>query len=512
MWPRHSGDFALLRAYVGPDGSSVPYSEGNVPYHPPSHLSIDPTGAQAGEFVMVAGFPGYTGRYRPSRAVQFAREVQYPARIALYKDLIDILRAESERDPEAGARLQAPIGYLGNGLKNAQGMLDGFETGSALQQKAAADKALAEWVAADRNRKRRFLPALARIDAIQAQNEATWQGDFLASMLVRSSDLLTDIHRAWRLAEERERPDTERDNGYRERDVERLKARSQRLERQLWVPSDRALLERVLREVAMLEGSASMPELDAWLADHGGIESALNQLYDNPVWLNTEARSGLYDERRAVLIRSDDPWLTLARAVDAPLARARARGVQNRGAMQALAPIQMQAIREMTDGPVYPDANGTLRITYGQVKGVAPRDGVFYTPHTTVAGMVAKAGDWPFNAPQRLLDAAPSAPDSPWADPELGDVPVDFLTDLDTTGGNSGSATLNGKGELVGLIFDGTYESMTGDWAYDPQQVRSIHVDIRYLMWMLDAVEGASHIVQELVPAPEPITDSPETP
>lgn len=500
MWPRHSGDFALLRAYVAPDGSSVPYSEDNVPYTPPSHLQIDPTGAQEGEFVMVAGFPGRTGRYRPARAVRFARDVQYPYRVALYTDILEILRAEADADPEAEARLRSPIGSVGNGLKKAQGMLDGFRVSDAMERKEAQDAALAAWVAADRRRVSTYGPALKRLDQIQAEAEATWRQDFLVSWLVRSSDLLTDVHRAWRLASERTRPDAQRDPGYRERDVERLKARSRRLDRQLWLPADRAVFKRILQEVVLLEGAEAVPEIDAWLAAHGGVESALDALFTDPRFLDTGARLSLFDQGRPVLAASDDPWVSLARAVDAPLARKRQRDVEHRGARLEYAPIRMQAIRELHDGPVYPDANGTLRITYGQVQGVTPRDGIRYVPHTTVAGIVEKAGDWPYNAPSALLAAAPEAPETRWADATLGDVPVNFLTDLDTTGGNSGSATLNGSGELVGLIFDGTYESMTGDWAFDPDQVRSIHVDIRYLLWMLEHVENAPHIVDELVP------------
>jgi hypothetical protein len=503
MWPRHSGDFSLLRAYVAPDGSTAPYSEGNVPYEPTTHLTIDPTGAQAGEFVMVAGFPGRTGRYVPARTVEFAHSVMYPYRIALYEEVLAMLRAESDRDPEAAARLRAPIGGIGNGLKNSKGMMDGFGKTDTLERKRAMDQALAEWVAADRTRQRAYGPALASIDTLAAESEALWKQEFLASWLVGSSDLLQDVHRAWRLSGERERPDTKRDRGYRERDIERLKAGSRRLDRQLWLPADRLLFARILREVIELEGPEAMPEVDAWLAAHGGLDNCLDVLFNEPVWVDADARLGLFDQRRDVLDASDDPWIALARAVDAPLARARARGVEQKGAMLALAPLRMEAIRGMSPTPVYPDANGTLRITYGQVKGVSPRDGMLYTPHTTVAGIVEKAGEWPYNAPPALLEAAPSAPESRWADDTLGDVPVNFLTDLDTTGGNSGSATLNAKGELVGLIFDGTYESMTGDWAFDAEQVRSIHVDIRYMLWLLESVEAATHIVDELNPPQE---------
>ena len=503
MWPRHSGDFALLRAYVAPDGSTAPYSEGNVPFQPESHLKIDPTGVQPGEYVMVAGFPGSTGRYVPARQVQFSRDMGYPYRIAMYEQLLEILRAESDRDPEAAARLRAPIGSIGNGLKYAQGMLDGFKVTDVVDGKLETEEMLSEWVAADRSRTRAYGPALERIDSIAAQSEAVWKREFLAYWLVGSSDLLSDIHSAWRLSGERLRPDTKRDPGYRERDIERLKARSRRLERQIWLPADRAMFALLLREVVDLEGAEAMPEVDAWLAAHGGLDNCLDVLFNDPLWMDTDARLGLFDQPRDVLAASDDPWIALARAVDGPLSRARARGVEKKGAMLALAPLRMGAIREMSPVPVYPDANGTLRITYGQVKGVAPRDGVMYLPQTTVAGVVAKAGEWPYNAPTALLDAAPSAPESRWAAPKLGDVPVNFLSDLDTTGGNSGSATLNSKGELVGLLFDGTYESMTGDWAFDPDQVRSIHVDIRYLMWLLESVEDATHLVEELISSEE---------
>lgn len=497
MWPRHSGDFALLRAYVAPDGSSAPYSEDNVPYEPPAHLTIDTTGAQPGEFVLVAGFPGRTSRYRPARSLAFAERVKYPTIIALYTDLVAILEELSEADPEAAARLRAPIGRLGNGLKKSQGMLDGLKTSDALALMQARDNALDDWLAADRKRQRTYGPALARLDAMQAASEARWKREFLLYWLGGSSDLLTDVKRAWRLSVERNKPDADRAPGYRDRDVERLKARSQRLDRQLWLPADRAVFERVLREVVALEGDEAIPEVDAWLASHGGLDNAIDELFANPKWVDAEARLELYDRSQRELEAMDDPWVQLARAIDTPMARARERDEAERGARLALNPVRMEALRAMLGEPVYPDANGTLRLTFGQVQGVSPRDGVMYTSHTTVSGVVAKAGPPPFNAPPALLEAAPQAPSSRWSDPALNDVPVDFLSDVDTTGGNSGSATLNAKGELIGLLFDGTYESMTGDWVFE-DTTRSIHVDVRYLLWMLEDVEHATALLDEL--------------
>ena len=166
------------------------------------------------------------------------------------------------------------------------------------------------------------------------------------------------------------------------------------------------------------------------------------------------------------------------------------------GASLRLQPLYMEALLQSGD-QVYPDANGTLRISVGHVKGYSPADAIEYQPQTTVAGMVAKIGAPPFDAPTRLVEAAASSPKSRYADPALGDVPVNFLSTLDSTGGNSGSATLNSQGEFVGFLFDGNYEAMSADWLFDPELTRSIHVDVRYMLWVLE-VEGADHLLDEL--------------
>jgi hypothetical protein len=189
--------------------------------------------------------------------------------------------------------------------------------------------------------------------------------------------------------------------------------------------------------------------------------------------------------------------MRLAVALEDWLARERKEDDAYRGAMLRLRPQYLAAMAAFRPGRFYPDANGTLRVTFGSVEGYSPRDAVQYAPQTTVSGMVEKAGEPPFDAPKRLLDAAPDASKTRWADPKLGDVPVDFLTTLDTTGGNSGSATLNAEGELVGLVFDGNIEAVASDWVFMPELNRSIHVDIRYILWILE-VEGATHVLDEL--------------
>jgi hypothetical protein len=169
------------------------------------------------------------------------------------------------------------------------------------------------------------------------------------------------------------------------------------------------------------------------------------------------------------------------------------------GAMSRIRPQYMNALRSMTGGKLYPDANGTLRVTFGTVKGYAPRDAVAYAPQTTLSGIVQKnTGSGEFDAPKAELDAIAAKKFKGYVDPQLGEVPVDFLSDVDTTGGNSGSPTLNAKGELCGLLFDGTYESLGSDFVVDPTITRSIHVDAVYMLWVMDAVDGAHTLLAEM--------------
>lgn len=501
-WPRHAGDFALIRAYVAPDGSSAPYAEENVPYKPATHLKIDPTGAQPGEFVMVAGYPGRTYRYRTAREMQFAQEVSYPYSIALAQDMLAILREHSASSEDASGRLNSSIDQIANGMKYRQGNLDNFQSSDVLSRKQAQWAELTGWIAADPKRTKTYGPVLEELDALQAESEQSFEADTALGYLIWMSDGLWAAHRTYRFALEAEKPDLERDRGYQDRDRPRTLQRLDAIDNTRWEPADRDLTKLMLERILALPADKQPAGLSAWVQEKGGLEGALTALYTAGAFPDAQTRRNWMEQSRSDFASSDNPWIELAVLLeDQTLAPQRQADKARAGAMLRLQPLYMEALLDSRD-QVYPDANSTLRVTVGHVKGYSPKDAVIYAPQTTVAGMVAKNGEAPFDAPQFLLDAAPSAPQSPWVDAELGDVPVDFLTTLDTTGGNSGSATLNGRGELVGFIFDGNYEAMSADWLFDPALTRSIHVDIRYVMWVLHT-QGAGHILEELGQSPD---------
>ena len=502
MWPRHTGDFALLRAYVAPDGGAAEHADDNVPYETPHHLEVNADGVDPGDFVMVAGYPGRTYRFRQARSMRFARDESYPFSIALSGEIRDILVDHAGRSPEARARLTAHLGYLENGLKYRQGMLDGFAGSDVVTSKEASEEALMRWVASDRKRSKRYGPVFAELNAMADAKEATDKSEAVSRWMLRI-DLLSAAYGGWRWACEQEKPDLERDRGYQDRDRTKRVRRLERLEKTMWTPSDRDVLKLLLERLAALPvDQRPQPVLD-WVEAQGGIDAALEKLHDEPALAETANRVALLDMDRAALAASDDPWVQLAIALDSFNSPLRERDRARKGANLRLQPLYIEALRGATEGELYPDANSSLRITVGHVKGYSPQDGLVALPQTTLAGMVAKSGDAPFDTPPRFLEAAARAGESRWKDASLGDVPVDFLTTLDTTGGNSGSATLDAQGRFIGLIFDGNYEAMSADWVFNDEMTRSIHVDVRYMLWTLDEVEGATRLLEELGVKPE---------
>jgi hypothetical protein len=253
-----------------------------------------------------------------------------------------------------------------------------------------------------------------------------------------------------------------------------------------------------------------MSEADAGKA----IDAFLGKLLSGTQLYQKDIRLACLDKSTAELLAMNDTAIKLTAALY-PLTEAiREKTKERSGTTYRLGPRYAEALLARNGGVVSPDANGTLRVTYGQVMGVQARDGLLYLPQTTLQGIVEKAtGASPFNAPKAQLAAIKAlraGKMTPYFDPKLNDVPVNFLSTVDTTGGNSGSATLNSKGELVGLLFDGTYDTVASDYLFDPVRTRSIHVDTRYMLWTMAEVDGATNLLAEIEGLPGP-ADSPQS-
>jgi len=511
-WPRHTGDWSFFRAYVGKDGKPAPYSKDNVPFKPKRFLKIQPAGLKSGDLVFVAGYPGRTQRHQTYEEVKQTTDWSFPRTIKTYVDQIAILEDLGKQDKELQIKAASRLRGLNNTLTNRRGMLEGLVKGGILVQKQAAQKELEAWIAADPGRVKQYGDVLPALRAVQAEVEKTRERDAVFAQLFSASTFLNSAHTAYLLSQEKaKKNDMDREAGFQERDWNRIREAQERVQRTLDARIDRALLRYAMALAAALPADQRIQALDkdagltpgmARVDAEKAVDAYLDKLYKGTRLGERDFRLSLLDKATADVVGSKDTFVDLAVSLDPLYQEDRLAGKERQGADSRLRPRYMQALLQKEGGLVAPDANSTLRVTFGQVKGVDNKDGLYWKPFTTLAGIEQKhTGEGEFDAPDRELEAIKAlrgGKKTPFAAPELGDVPIDFLSTVDTTGGNSGSPTLNGKGELVGLLFDGTFDTIASDFLYDKVRTRSIHVDFRYALWVMSEVDGASHLLKEM--------------
>jgi hypothetical protein len=492
-FPRQAGDFSFLRAYVGKDGRPADPSPDNVPYKSKDFLVVSAEGLKNGDPILLAGYPGRTSRYKLPSEVRFARDVDYPAKVASITADLSVIAAATMGNPAYDVRYASVAKSLNNVLKKTQGLLDGFARTDIAAIKDVQDAQFRAWykqsgkggtLLAD-------LDAAIGADMSASRQEAAWAE-------ATHSDLLKSARTLYRLSLERQKPDAQREAGYQERDLSFIKARLNRLE-QSFVPSvDQARYVAALNRYAKIDPKARPQGLDALLP----AQNAVPGLYKSTELADTAKRLAWIGKDPSAFRSSQDPFIQLAVRLQDLAAALEDRRKEVDGNLERVIPQYMDAViawKKSQGKPVYPDANSTLRVTYGTVGAYQARDGVIKGPFSSVQGILEKnTGKEPFNAPANLLQAIRDKRWGMFKDPVLGTVPVDFLSSADTTGGNSGSAVMNKRGELVGLNFDSTYESITKDWYFDPAITRAIHVDIRYMLWVMKEVDHADNLLKEM--------------
>jgi Peptidase S46 len=515
-WPRHTGDWSFYRAYVSPAGKAAPYAKENVPFKPKHWLKVSPEGAGPGDLVFVAGYPGFTDRFATVAETRQTVEWRYPRVVRRNRDLIALLDEVGKTGKETEIRVATRKRGLHNTLTNREGILEGFQKGGLLAKKESFEKELAAWIAADPARREKYGDVLSGLNALVAEEAKARERDAILLALVgNGSSLLPAAHTLYELSLARPKKDLDREPEYQQRNWSRIREAQDRLQRSYDPAADRALLRYILVEASKLPAGQRIEALDKEAGLASGMSEAeagkkLDALCDR-LFAGTKlgekaTRLALFDKSTAELLATKDPMIALAATLDSPFQAWLAATKTREGALSRLGAPHAQAILEKSGGLAAPDANLTLRVTYGRVLGVSPRDGLVYLPQTTLAGVVEKAtGTGEFDAPKKELDAIAArkaGKKTPYADSKLGDVPVNFLSTVDITGGNSGSATLNAKGELCGLVFDGTYDTVASDFMFDTEKTRAIHVDSRYMLWTMSEVDGATNLLKEIGEAP----------
>ncbi|MGE4366093.1 S46 family peptidase, partial [Thermomonas sp.] len=479
----------------------------NVPYRPKHWLKIADTPLREGDFVMVAGYPGRTDRYALVAEFQNTLDWRYPAIVKAFNDQIALVEAAARDNPDIAVKYASALAGWNNTSKNFEGQLEGFKRNDVLAIKQREEAAVLDWLRKRGAAGKPALDAHATLVKLVEDGERTQERDLVLGSFDRTGVIGVAVT-LYRLAIERQKPDAERESGYQQRDLPVIEGGLKQMDRRYVPAMDRQLRQYWLDRYVALPADQRVAAVDAWLggSDKAAAERALARL-DGSKLGSLDERLKWFKAGKAAFEASDDPAIQYAVAVMPTLLAMEQQAKARYGTALQARPQYLQAVvdyKRSKGQAVYPDANSTLRITFGHVKGYTGLDGKVYTPFTRLEEVAAKeTGAEPFDNPKALLDAVAAKRYGGLADAALGTVPVNFLADLDITGGNSGSPVLNARGRLVGLAFDGTLESVASNWVFDPVLTRMISVDQRYMRWIMQEVMPAPQLLRELGVPPQ---------
>jgi hypothetical protein len=492
-WSRHTGDFTFLRAYVGPDGKPAEYSTSNVPYTPKKFLTMSLNGLKENDFVFVMGFPGGTTRYRESQFIDYSQTTNFPFLAGLFAAWGNALRAVGSESEEKRVSLQSEVADFDNQRKVFEGGVSSLNRSHFVDQRRDEETKFAAWVNQDAQRKAKYGEVLANLDRLSKDYYAVGARDRLlrtfpiatfAPVYKQILDAVTAVRAGQKL-----------EAGKREEITESYKNREPTLEREM--------IKYFLKAVSELPDNQKFQAAEDIFGRYQGRmrrdqeEKFARSIVDMKDFNTPEDIFKLYDKSLNDLKDKYPEIVNLMAAQADERAAYSVRAKKFNAEIDRNRLLYQQGMAEMKGSTPYPDANFTMRFTYGNVKGYQPREAVTYSPFTTLKGVIEKdTGVFPFDVPEKLKDLQKAKDFGRFG---VGDtVPVNFLATTDIIGGNSGSPIMNGYGEQVGIIFDGNYEGLGDDLFYDPNYNRSIAVDIRYVLFVTEKFGNAGWILDEM--------------
>jgi hypothetical protein len=502
VWPRHTGDFSFMRAYVGPDGKPADYAAGNVPYRPKKFLKVNPSGVEDGDFVFILGYPGRTFRHRTSHYLSYEELQRMPFVADLYEWQINTMEQLGAKDRAVAIKHDARIKGLANTMKNYRGKLKGLGRLHLADTKREEEKLLQQFIEADVQRKAAYGTVLNEIGGVYEEMGERAQSEMILDALRSSSTMLNAGYFVFEAARELQKPDAERLAQYTERNFANNKRNVLQSLDNFYDPTDRAFLKYILMKAARLPADQRIPAVDDILKG-GDAEAAIDRFIDTAF-----VKSRLSDSKFLLdaltkdpegIDKLEDPLIAFAKALYPTYQKLRETRQRREGALSKLSALLVDVKEQYQKKGFIPDANSTLRLTFGNIRGYSPSDATYYSPFTSLTGVLEKTTDRPpYDTPKKVVELAKAKDFGRFRSKKSNDVPVAILYNLDTTGGNSGSPVLNARGELVGVNFDRAYEATINDYAWSESYSRSIAVDIRYVLWVTQKVAGADHLLKEM--------------
>jgi len=500
MWPRHTGDFSLFRVYCGKDGKPAAYSKDNVPYKPKHYLPISMKGIQKDDFTMTFGYPGATDRYLTSYGVNQAIDMTNPAVVKIRDKKLKLLKEDMDADAKVRIMYAAKYAQTANYWKYFIGQTKGLKRMRVAEQRAADEAKFQAWADADPTRKAKYSNALPGLKkSYEEMSKYALTRIYMNEAITRGPEIMTIASALMPLSTVLSNKESKSEDI--KAAAEKAKARAESFYQEFNVSTDQklfaALLEMYYKDIPKDQQAPIFKEIESkYKGDFNAYAAAV---YKTSFLTSQEKYLAFLDAPSSKKLEKDPAFRTMKSIMDFYNANIRGSITNITNNQNQFNRAYMAGLREMyPDKKFAPDANGTMRLSYGQVKAYDPMDGVQYDYFTTAQGILEKLDNTnkEFIVDPKLEKLIQNKDFGPYG--ENGELKVCFISNNDITGGNSGSPVINGNGELVGLAFDGNWEAMSGDIAYDPEYKRTINVDIRYVLFVIDKYAGASHLIKEM--------------
>ena len=496
-WPRHTADFSMFRVYADANGNPADYSTNNVPLQPKHHLPINLGGVKENDFAMILGYPGRTNRWMPASGIEQNVKYAYPAWVEGSKTGMDNMKKYMVQSEALNLVYASKFAGVANYWKNRQGMIDALSKFGTAKTKAAQEAKFNTWANKPEN-KAKYGNVVATINNYYAMTNEKSRHDNYLQQLFRTSAFGTIGRTLGRALDAYAKADATK----RAEMVPAIMEMVDEMYKELYIPAEQDILAAQLSLYAKKAGYIIAPMVEKLAATNGGdFTQYVKEAFEKSIFTSKEKIKAFLDTPSETAL-ANDPLQVLTTDLVSHFGKRSEELMKAQNDFGASFRLLVEGLRESKIGEIqYPDANSTLRLTYGKVRSLPAdkRNDASINNYTTLAGQVKKykKGDLEFDLPVRVLEMNAKKEFGRYADKD-GSLHVNFLTDNDITGGNSGSPVLNGKGELIGLAFDGNIEAMAGDVIFDNKLQRTINVDIRYVFWVIENFSGAKHIVDEM--------------